>query len=497
MYPETTKNNNFYFDTIDQLNKNITKIATRFPLKILQINIRGMNNPNKFDSIKEFLNRYVGVIAVLVVGETWVQSERTNLFKINGYKSFFSCRPECSGGGLAVYVREAIVFDELGNVHANGFHHVHLRLDASGTPFHIHAIYRPPSFDSSVFFRNLESLLSASKANQFHVIVGDINIPTNQIESCITSEYVNLLKCYNFSVTNTYPTRPASNNVLDHVVCSETMLNNIVNETIFNDCSDHNFVLSTFNVHKDVTCRTLSKTITNYRRLIEAFKAATVCMPKGTAFERLVYVLDLYNRLKEKFSRSVQVRARIKGHCPWTSFDLWKWLRMKDNILQRHKKFPHDGDIKNLLQYVSRRVQQIKNQFKRDYYDNLFRNADQKSIWNNLNEILGLKDRDYSVKIDVDGQLTSHGPAVANRFNEFFSSIGPQLACSISSSRNINKFGTLNPLPNSIYLAPTTDQEVILRIRYLNSSKMFSKLLRDVFNESISTGIYPDCLKMA
>lgn len=335
---EFIKYKNYFFDTIDQLNKNIYKTACGFSLKILQINIRGMNNLSKFDGLKEFLDRYAGAIDVLVVGETWLQSDRTNLFKINGYKSIFSCRPESSGGGLAVYVRETIMFDELGNVHANGFHHVHIRLDAGGTPLHIHAIYRPPSYDSATFFRSLESLLAGSKNNQSHVIVGDINIPTNRIESSVTNEYVNLLKCYNFAVTNTYPTRPVSNNTLDHVVCSESLLNNTMNETIFTDCSDHNFVLSTLNLRKAVTRRVLSKTIINYSKLNKAFRTATECMPQGTADERLVYVLDLYGRLKEKFSRTVQVKAKIKGHCPWMTFDLWKWLRMKDNVLQRQKK---------------------------------------------------------------------------------------------------------------------------------------------------------------
>lgn len=511
---EFIKHKNFFFDTVDQLNKNITKTACSFSLKILQINIRGMNNLSKFDSIKEFLDRYAAEIDVLVVGETWVQSDRTNLFKLNGYKSIFSCRPDSAGGGLAVYIRESIIFDELGNVQENGFHHIHVRLDAGGTPFHVHAMYRPPSYDSATFFKSLESLLEASKNNQSHVIVGDINVPTNRIESNVTNEYINLLKCYNFAVTNTYPTRPVSNNILDHVVCSDALLNFTVNETIFTDCSDHNFVLSTFNLQKTVMRRTLSKTITNYTKLNEAFKTATECMPQGTAVERLVYVLDLYERLKTKYSRTVQVGARIKGHCPWMTFDLWKWLRMKDNVLRRQRKRPHDVSLRDLVQYVSRRVQQMKNQCKRDYYDNVLRNADQRSMWSNLNEILGLKNRDNSVKIDVDGQLTTHGPTVADRFNKFFSSIGPQLASSISSNRDIKKFGTLNPLQNSIYLSPATVQEVVLRIKELDPSKscgldgihatflkthhvMFSMLLRDVFNECILTGRYPDCLKTA
>lgn len=57
---------NYYFDSIAQLNKNFnSSLVVNFQLKVLQLNIRGMNNINKFDWLKETLELYSGVIDVI------------------------------------------------------------------------------------------------------------------------------------------------------------------------------------------------------------------------------------------------------------------------------------------------------------------------------------------------------------------------------------------------------------------------------------------------
>lgn len=66
-------------------------------LRIMQLNIRSMNNVTKFDSIKEVLHRFDRRVDIIVLGETWIQQDRVCLFNIAGYKSMFSCRNESNG----------------------------------------------------------------------------------------------------------------------------------------------------------------------------------------------------------------------------------------------------------------------------------------------------------------------------------------------------------------------------------------------------------------
>lgn len=72
--------NIFYVENVETLNKNLSRIGNSCALRILQLSIRGMDTLEKFDKLKELLDDYTGYIDLLVIGETWLKSDRTQLF---------------------------------------------------------------------------------------------------------------------------------------------------------------------------------------------------------------------------------------------------------------------------------------------------------------------------------------------------------------------------------------------------------------------------------
>lgn len=97
-------------------------------------------------------------------------------------------------------------------------------------------------------------------------------------------------------------------------------------------------------------------------------------------------------------------------------------------------------------------------------------------------------------------------------FNTF--SIGDSTANCLNSDGNINKFNTMDTCGQSIFLRPASPTEVSNIIRVLNSSKatgvdgfpvsalkkysdVLSPIICTSFNDSLTSGIYPDCLKKA
>lgn len=482
-------------------------------MRILQFNIRGMNEPEKLDYVRELLTMYPHKIDVVVIGETWIKEDRIQCSQIVGYRSIFSCRPESQGGGLAVFIREPIVYEIVSNTHNQGLHHIHIHLDA-GAEFHLHAVYRPPSFSCSAFLEKFEAVLSAHVRSNC-VIVGDVNIPFNQMDNTIVQEYSNQLQCYNFAVTNSYTTRPSSGNILDHVVCSESLQSVVMNETIHSDESDHCLILSTFKLQKTVTVRSLEKTIVDNTKLNAAFVTGLSNLPQSSPENRLKYVVSMYQELKEKFSRKVTVQAKIKGYCPWMTFNLWKLIRIKENISRSYRKHPTNTQQQELWLHISRKVQQAKRLAKKNYYSKIFSTTNQTNMWRNLKNIMGCqKTSKDAIKLQIGPDVVEQGETVANSFNEYFCTVGLQLASSINSSRDINKFASLSPLSSSIFLRPASEQEIVIMIKDLDTNKscgpdeipasfiklhhnVFAVLLRDVFNQSIETGNFPDFLKIA
>lgn len=174
--------------------------------------------------------------------------------------------------------------------------------------------YCPPSYNTNDFFSKLESMLASSRS-YVCAIIGDINIPINISTCSIVQEYLSLLNCYNFTPTNTYPTRLASSNILDHVICSEALQSCVVNETVYCEISDHCYVLSTFSLLKPLSEKVLKTTIVDHMRLNNAFVASVNQMPKSLAEDKLKHVIQSYNNSRYRFSKVVTMNTLRKKSC--------------------------------------------------------------------------------------------------------------------------------------------------------------------------------------
>ncbi len=141
---------------------------------------------------------------------------------------------------------------------------------------------------------------------------------------------------------------------------------------------------------------------------------------------------------------------------------------------------------------------------------------DIKLTWKSIRLLLG-KMRDKSeicTTFRINNTHTSDVEKISNAFCKYFSSIGKDLASSIPTSNAIPTSYLNDRNPGSLFLAPTTPEE-ICKILYKTKSKsslgpdnISTKLLKDIgppicvpvsilVNMSISQGIVPDNMKIA
>lgn len=312
----------------------------------------------------------------------------------------FSCR-NGSHGGLAVFVRSDLKSNVKNIVEVDGFHHIHLRLHLLSRCLDLHAIYRPPSFDSRRFIAELDQMYSGVRKGNDCLVVGDMNVPINQASNPFVTEYLQLLEAYNMFATNTNVTRPISNNILDHVVCSEQLATTAVNETIEIDFSDHCLIVSTFKLSSPIQTKSLSKNIVDHRRLNERFSSAINELPDTlSASDKLLHVVDLYKTLLVQCTRTVSMQAKIKGNCPWMNLDIWKLIRIKDKLLKKSKRNPADTNAKMLLEHVSNLLRSKKAQAKTDYYQTLLTRSGQRDAWKIVNNALRERNQILSITIN-------------------------------------------------------------------------------------------------
>ena len=153
------------------------------------------------------------------------------------------------------------------------------------------------------------------------------------------------------------------------------------------------------------------------------------------------------------------------------------------------------------------------------YYQNLIHQHSNSSIglWKVFGNILS-KNKNKNSKIN---QLKSNNKTIkdpkeiSNTFNNFFCNIGPDLAKSFNNFTDSQHKEYLGEQSNqSMYMRKTNTQEVLDLISKLESKKssghdglsskfiklcspFLSVILANIFNQSITNGVYPDSLKIA
>ena len=156
---------------------------------------------------------------------------------------------------------------------------------------------------------------------------------------------------------------------------------------------------------------------------------------------------------------------------------------------------------------------------KKKYHNEYFHhhNNNIKKIWKGIKEIISPKamNNHLPTKINKNGtELTADSKSIANAFNDYFANIGSNLASSIPSANgsSLSYFDQTNS--NTLFLLPTTCQEIEDIISNLKSNKangpysiptkiikllkaVLSKPLEILFNLPFASGVVPDKFKIA
>ena len=226
--------------------------------------------------------------------------------------------------------------------------------------------------------------------------------------------------------------------------------------------------------------------------------------------KNLVEVIDQNAPLRPLTKKEAKRRKK-----PWITKEILPSIGEKNKLL---KKFIKTGDQLTYCRYKTYRdnLNHLIRKSKKKYYTQYFFDAknDMKKMWRQINKIIHKgenKDNINCVKTSRGIENKPH--VIGNKFNNYFTTIAQNLVSKIKTAPDFQQF--LDPqVQESIFLSPTTKEEVAKHINSLNSKKSsdiygmsatflktlsssVSGTLSTLYNESFSQGIFPDHMKHA
>jgi len=321
-----------------------------------------------------------------------------------------------------------------------------------------------------------------------------VNLPThvsrNSIDKCLDHIW--------FSQLHTAETVVFKIDITDHLpIMTIISLKSSVNDRIYKKFRDHS-----------------SQSLLTLRNQMEIYVANFIIGYNDvntTVNNFLDGLFDVYDRccpLRTKYLTYSHVSK------PWMNNDLMAKINRKHRLFRSYKRGEVDFDYYNRFKnQTTRAIRETKSRYI--FTDKFYRcRGDVTSTWKSINSLTGRKKKKCDIReIEVDEQTISDPKIVANKFNTYFSSVASDLDSQIPASdmSPLNFLG--DPNTNSMFASPSIAQEVITVICKLKNSSFNHKTIptfifkhcsdilgqpiSDMFNLTLTVGIFPECLKLA
>ena len=395
-------------------------------------------------------------------------------------------------------------------------------------------IYRHPSmcikeFNNSFLKVLLEKL---AKVNKNIILLGDFNINIMNYDcNSDTSAFLNSMcsnSCFPFI---TQPTRITTK--------SQTLIDNIflnfhspciISGNLTASISDHlaQFCLIPKTSNREKPIKQLRRSYKNF--VTESFVEDIANIDWDSKIKTgddvnksMTDFITSYNNILDRHAPKKYVtkkQAKLISK-PWITKGILKSIKVKDKLYKKYivaKDNHNKSEIFNKFKKYRNIVSNLIKYSKREYYTSFFNKNinDIKNTWKGIKQIINISSQKTNKpsSLLINNNICTDNLSIANHFNDFFSTIANKLESKIIPTQSCFSDYLTAPNPNSIFLNPVSENEINQCILNLNlgkstgpnsiptlmlkhTSKIISKPLMTVINNSLLSGVFPDMFKIA
>ena len=513
---ENFNNCNYYFTE----SLNLTDIMNNSDncLSMMNVNINSIPK-----NLNNFLSSSIDVLNfkfdILTFCETKINDDIDELYTINGYQKFTNNNSRNSGG-LAIFIKD-------------NFSNVIVREDLKRKLFYIETlfiefklgtqnivvgvIYRRPNSNINDFLENLDQIVSAlADENKIIYLMGDININLLNYNSPNIEKLIGVMHGNNLFNVISKPTRVArgSATLIDHI-WTNNYNRCLTNGILYDNTSDHFPIFSFFNVNEKID-RVLGSKMINYRVFnddnINNFKndlqQVDWSLTYSSTNSNVAYnnFILIFKSLFEKNFPLITKQINLKNSDkPYITPHIKSLIKEKNRLQNLYAKWPITYG--NIFRQSRNKLNEIIRIAKNQYYKNELINSvgDPRRTWKVINNVMNRKSVscDKSNTLDIDAEcFNNHFSTVGEKLNEKIidnnidpvSFLGTRSQCVLSLS-DVSEIELLEIVAGfGDAAAGCDDIPMSILKKVIHTIKL---PLLHIFNNSLSSGIFPNELKIS
>jgi len=499
----------------------LCNLSTSCKFSVIHFNIRSFSS--NADELYAFLDKLNVRPGTIVLTETWFSP--TYSVDIEGYFAYHVYREDRRGGGVSIYVRSdynSKLLPHLTQV-SDVIEVCSVEVNAGRSRVVIHGVYRPPENSVSLFTDELVNVIGDVRRSTHTFVIGDTNVDLVS-PSPLGYEFIDMFRSSSFIPLISVPTRVTQDHAscLDHVWFNQLC---DVNAGVFKvNITDHYpiFVVlpilskrdDTFiKYFRDHSFASLAKLHDEIHRFcndceLSQFIGDTDVNLAVQIFEEKLYFL--YNKCCPIRSKRISYNRFSK---PWITNQLMESITRKHYLFRQYKQGNVSFDeYNNFKNHVTCNLRKAKADYFKVKFRNSFGNA--KSAWSLIDSLIGKRRKRVVPDRIVSGSDEVTDPTeIANSFNEYFANVAIDLESKIPHTNTSPLDYMGDRTQTSFFVAPVSHNDVNSIIAQLKNKStglqsvpifvfktftdLLSPLIANLFNLSVSNGIFPSCLKVA
>ena len=510
------------YHTYDQLQ--ISNLSNNSPLSLCHANIRSApkNLHNLIDSFSLVNTNF----SILALTETWLNSDNASLFNIPNYNHIHLTRNNRGGGGVSIHLHNSFVYSKRDDLTSSTLFYEILSIEIlrpSASNLIVVAIYRPPNVDISEFLSHLTSMLvriDSEKKPTF--ILGDFNLDLLKRDTNSDIQtFLDLMYSSSFLPLINKPTRVTADSatLIDNIFTNNLSQHHSIG-ILLADISDHYPIFTYLKEllppkQAEIKYRAFNEVNRNtFREQIQLEDWSRVYETQN-AQEAYTHFSETISQLYET-NFPVKIRKSVKSdENPWLTTGLKKSIKKKNRLYTKYRQRPNSyyRFIYNTYKKILTKLIALA---KKKHYEFLITsNRDNpRKTWQILNKAIGRDNCKTPLKIaKINNQLCTDTEIIANSLNDYFINVGKNLDSKIPQSDVAPYAFLTGNYPNSFFIAPVNESEVLKYLNMLkNSSAGVDKLkpeiiksisryiaspLAYIMNLCFEQSIVPDQLKQA